>query len=139
MEEGFLHTNKQCGTGWLAFRPTRFQHYLRQHQIPRVKSSVLQDCPLPLILDANHKPKWSPILLTDQLQVGSFNDPLLGFAITLLEWLTEFRKLISTRLPIDVIKERNSGTAKWKRHVHRSTGKGRHLFLILASGIFKRL
>lgn len=113
MEEGFLHTDKQCGTSWLAFHPIRLQHYLRQHQIPWVKNSVLQDCPLPLILDVNHKPRWLPILLTDQLQVGRFNDPLLGFTITLLEWFTEFRKPIYTRLTVyykrNVIQEQPNG------------------------------
>ena len=43
----------------------------RQHQIPQVKASFLQDCP--------YRFRLSPVLLPDLLQVGDPNDPLLQF------------------------------------------------------------
>lgn len=53
---------------------------LRQHQIPQIKSSVLQDC-LPLPLDMSCRPKLSLVLLMGQLQIGEVPEPRETFCL----------------------------------------------------------
>lgn len=64
---------------------------------------------------------------SDQLARLAINwgshDPSLCL-INLLEWLTEFRGTFYLPDYWFIMKERNSGTARWKRHLGQGTGNG---------------
>lgn len=46
----------------------------KQHPIPQIKGSVLQDYPHSTS-DTSHNPRLSPVLLTYLLQIGGFHNP----------------------------------------------------------------
>ena len=46
-------------------------------------------------LDCNHKPSPSPLLLTNRLQMGGSQEPLLLGSDSLLVWLTELREILN--------------------------------------------
>lgn len=85
-------TNSSVSGGILPHQQAILQHQLsilqfnsfltlftqRWCQIPQVKCSVLQDCPLPLQMSVA-SPGLSPMLLTDWLYIGGSIDSLLGF------------------------------------------------------------
>lgn len=56
----------------LQFYSTLILSTWRPNQIAQVQGSVLQDYLLPWTLDASHKPRSSPVLLTDWLQTWRF-------------------------------------------------------------------
>lgn len=65
----------------------------RQHQMPQVKGSVLQDTLSPphQLLDASSKPRLLPVLLTDQPSIRGSHNLLLRFS-NLLEQLPGLRE-----------------------------------------------
>ena len=116
------HTIKQFSgyqLGILQFNPILTLSTQRQHQIPQVKGSVLQDRTSPPL----QMPVTSPDchLCFYRLEVPT--TPSLG-SINLLEWLTELRETFYLLNYQFIVKGYNSGTARWKRYIRGGMGKG---------------
>ena len=94
----------------------------RQHQIPQLKCTVPQDCPAPELQRPTESPGCPLCFRPMPCNSGAPRTSSLG-PINMLEWLTEFH-LLDCQF---VIKQCNSGTARWKRSIGQGMGKGMKL------------
>ena len=129
-EEEFLHTShKQCSnTIWVSDNSIPFTsilHCLPRHGIISKGWGLSPTRPSPdpysTTSDASSKPRLSTVFLINELQSSEIpKTPSLGL-IHLLKWFTEAFYLTGHWC---IIKEYNSGTARWKRCLARHGAGG---------------
>ena len=71
----------------------------------------------------DHKKPWSPVILTNQLQIGSFEDSLLRFEYfaRIAHRIQENRYLLDCWF---IIKRSHSGVIEWRRWTGQDMGEG---------------